>query len=140
MNSTTERVRYERCAEHTSAALRLLDRLRQAEHDGVYPSTGELQREGNFGLRPINRAGDLIRGKYNGTRYDIERLDCGHGVHRWRLHEPARPGYPKDKRQSVLPLSPPVELDWDSRPRVSTDRHGKPLDASDFLPFAGSSR
>jgi len=127
MNSATERDHYGRRAEHTSAALRLLERLRQAARDGVDLSTAELQDERIFGLRPVNRLVDLRRGKYNRTRYDIERLDCGGGVHRWRLHEPARPGFPKDKRQSVLPLSQPADVDWQHRPRVATGSHGRPL-------------
>jgi hypothetical protein len=91
--------------EHASDALRLLERLRQAAHHGEAPSTADLQREGSYGLRPVNRIGDLIKGKHNHTRYDIERIHCPHGVYRWRLHEPARPGYPKNKRQDVLPLA-----------------------------------
>jgi hypothetical protein len=109
---------YDRSGEHTSDALRLLERLRQAAREGRYPSTAELQTEGKFGLRPVNRLVDLRKGKY-GTRYDIERLNCGHGVFRWRLHEPARPGYPKNKEQSVIP--------WNERPRVKTDQEGQPL-------------
>lgn len=95
----------DRRKEHANDALRLLERLRRAARDGESPSTADLQREGIFGLRPVNRIGDLIRGSHNGTRYDIERIDCRHGVYRWRLYEPARPGYPKCKRQSALPLS-----------------------------------
>jgi len=125
-----------RRAEYSSAALRLLDYLRQAARDGIAPSTAELQDERVFGLRPVNRLGDLIRGKFNRTRYDIERLDCGHGVYRWRLHEPARPGCPKHKAQTVLPLTPPVDMDWQHRPRVATDNRGRPLDASGFPLFA----
>ncbi len=80
-----------RPAEHGCAALRLLERLRKAAREGETPSTTDLQSERVYGLRPVNRIGDLIRGKHNSTRYDIERLDCEHGVYRWRLHEPARP-------------------------------------------------
>jgi hypothetical protein len=105
---------YSRRTEHTSDALLLLERLRQAARDGEYPSTAELQSEGKYGLRPVNRLGDLVRGKYNGTRYDIERLDCSRGVYRWRLHEPARPGYPKDK-----PESPKQNIPWDKRKPVT---------------------
>jgi hypothetical protein len=110
---------YNRPGEHTSDALLLLDRLRKGARAGEYPSTAELQREGKYGLRPVNRIGDLIKGKHNGTRYDIERLDCSRGVYRWRIHEPSRPGYPKDKRQEVLPLAG----DWNGR------QTGKPRDA-----------
>ena len=93
-----------RLAEHGCAALRLLERLRKAAREGETLSTADLQSERVYGLRPVNRIGDLIRGKHNGTRYDVERLHCEHGVYRWRLHEPARPGYPKNKGQEVLPL------------------------------------
>jgi hypothetical protein len=106
---------YNRHKEHTSDALLLLERLRQAARDGEVPSTAELQREGKYGLRPVNRLGDLAKGKYNGTRYDIERLDCSRGVYRWRLHEPPRPGYPKDKRQGTLAL----EIPWNERKPVT---------------------
>ena len=105
---------YNRQSEHSCAALRLLEHLRGAAHEGVTPSTAELQDERVYGLRPVNRIGDLIRGKHNHTRYDIERIDCPHGVCRWRLHEPAHPGYPKSKSQSVLPLSSP-KADWYER-------------------------
>jgi hypothetical protein len=114
------RPNYHRHREHTSDALLLLDRLRQAARDGEDPSTAELQREGKYGLRPVNRIGDLIKGKYNGTRYDIERLDCSRGVYRWRLHEPPRPGFPKDKRQGTLALeTPKQEIAWNERKRVT---------------------
>jgi hypothetical protein len=102
-SSQLKRLGY-RPREHGCAALRLLERLRKAARECETPSTADLQAEHVYGLRPVNRIGDLIRGRYNGMRYDIERLDCEHGVYRWRLHEPARPGYPKNKRQEVLPL------------------------------------
>jgi hypothetical protein len=105
---------YNRPNEHKCASLRLLEGLRQAALKGVAPSTAELQDERIYGLRPVNRIGGLIRGKHNHTRYDIERIDCSHGVYRWRLHEPARHGYPKSKNQSVLPLSSP-KADWYER-------------------------
>lgn len=108
------RPEYNHQNEHSCAALRLLERLRTAAREGVAPSTAELQDERIYGLRPVNRVGDLIKGRHNRTRYDIERIDCPRGVCRWRLHEPARPGYPKSKNQSVLPLSAP-ESDWYER-------------------------
>jgi len=112
---------YERQNQHSCAALRLLERFRRAARDCETPSTAELQDERIYGLRPVNRIGDLIKGKHNHTRYDIERIDCSNGVYRWRLHEPARPGYPKDKRQGALPLLP--SDDWytaqTSKPRPS---------------------
>ena len=95
---------YDRQREHASHALAALERLRRANREHVYPSTSELQQEGLYGLRPPNRFNDLARGKYNGVRYDIEKINCGHGIYRWKLHEPARPGYPKNPRQEVLSL------------------------------------
>jgi hypothetical protein len=111
--------------EQDCAALRLLERLRKAAREGETPSTADLQAERIYGLRPVNRAGDLRQGKYNGTHYDIERIDCSNGVYRWRLHEPPRLGYPKDKRQDVFPLSPgqcqreKVTVEWKNRPRLT---------------------
>ena len=57
------------------------------------PSTQDLMMDGRFGIRPPNRINDLIHGKHDGARYDFERIACGHGVYRWRLHYPARPGW-----------------------------------------------
>ena len=115
---------YDRGEEHESDAMRLLARLReipQSAPDDSWPSTAELQREGIFGLRPVNRLIDLRRGKY-GHKYDIEKINCGHGTFRWRLHEPNRPGYPKDKNQTVLPLPAPApkkEIPWSERRPVT---------------------
>lgn len=80
----------DRRKEHASDALRLLERLRQANKNGELPSTAQLQREGVFGLRPVNRVGDLRKGKNLRTYYDIEKIKCPHGVYRWKLHEPPR--------------------------------------------------
>jgi hypothetical protein len=113
IQSSTSSPKYDRREEHGCAALRLLERLRKAAREGETPSTADLQDERVYGLRPVNRIGDLKKGKHNGTRYDIERLDCGHGIYRWRLHEPARLGYPKNKQQAVLPLAPGE--DWYTR-------------------------
>lgn len=77
------------------------------------PSTSELTHDGRFGLRPPNRINELMHGKHDGHAYDFERISFGHGEYRWRFHEPNRPGYPKDKRQSVLPLAPGE--DWYTR-------------------------
>lgn len=113
--------RYDRQHEHSSDALLLLERLRQASREGLSRSTAELQEERRYGLRPVNRLVDLRKGKYNRHKYDIERIDCGAGVHRWRLHEPNRPGYPKAKRQAVLPRAATVnqsskqEITWEDR-------------------------
>ena len=112
---------YDRQTEHSADAVALLERLRQANREGIYPSTADLQREGRFGLRPVNRLVDLRHGRYLGIRFDIEKITCGRGVFRWRLHEPARPGYPKNERQTVL------ELDWKDRPRTPTNNRGEVL-------------
>src|SRR5207244_3342640 len=69
-----------RPAENSCAALRLLERLRKAAREGKTPSTADLQSERVYVLRPVNRIGDLISSKHNATRYDIEPLDCEHGV------------------------------------------------------------
>jgi len=66
------------------------------------PSTLELIQDGRFGIRPVNRINDLLHGKHDGRHYDFERISCGHGVYRWRLHYPARLGYPKPKQQTVM--------------------------------------
>jgi hypothetical protein len=91
--------------EHGADALRLLACLlsipQNTPRDG-WPSTAELQEARIYGLRPVNPLVDLRHGKYNDHRYDIEMISCGHGVNRWRLHWPNRPGYPKNKPQTVL--------------------------------------
>jgi len=88
------------------------------------PSTVELTRDGRFGIRPPNRINDLLRGKFDGHRYDFEKQSFGGGVYRWKLHEPNRPGYPKDKNQNVLSLDEqqgaaaiPNSEDWFERLR-----------------------
>lgn len=121
-----------RPVEQGCAALRLLERLRKAAREGETPSTADLQSERVYGLRPVNRIGDSVRGKHNGTRYDIERLDREHGVYRWRLHEPARPGYPKNKRQEVLPLA----RDW-YEPQTRKPRPVEQPQADDLPLFQG---
>src|SRR6266850_7072874 len=96
---------YDRKAEHGQDALELLDYFRRINRDGLPPpSTAELQEMKIFGLRPVNRIGDLTKGRYNRTHYDFEKIRCPHGVYRWRLHEPSRPGYPKNEKQAVLTL------------------------------------
>jgi len=90
------------------------------------PSTQDLMLDGRFGIRPPNRINDLIHGKHDAVRYDFERISCGHGVYRWRLHYPARPGYPKHKNQTVLKLdareSRPVESDYMRRRREEQEQ------------------
>src|SRR5260370_32524703 len=90
--------------KHHCAAL--LAYLRELNRTTRYlPSTAELTRDGRFGLRPPNRCNDLIHGRFDGHHYDIERTNgYGRGEFRWRLHEPARAGYPQNKDQAVLPL------------------------------------
>jgi hypothetical protein len=98
----------ERRKEHGADALQLLDRFMRIPQDAPlseWPSTAELQAERIFGLRPVNRIGDLKKGKFNRHCYDFEMISCGHGVNRWRLHWPNRPGHPKPKNQSILPLT-----------------------------------
>lgn len=103
--------------EHDADALLLLDRFMRIPQNAPtngWPSTAELQAERIYGLRPVNRIGDLKKGKYNGHCYDFEMIPCGHGVNRWRLHWPNRPGYPKVKGQTILPLDPKSpKKSWD---------------------------
>ncbi|MGC1418440.1 MAG: hypothetical protein WA817_24360 [Candidatus Acidiferrum sp.] len=103
--------------EHDVDALLLLDRFMRIPQDAplaAWPSTAELQSERIFGLRPVNRIGDLKKGEFNHHRYDFEMISCGRGVNRWRLHWPNRPGYPKHKAQAVLSLA-----DSDSQPHYA---------------------
>jgi hypothetical protein len=86
--------------------------------DRECPSSLELIRDGRFGQRPVNRINDLVLGKFDGHRYDFERIRCGRGEYRWRLHEPARPGHPKDSKQTVL---------------QPADTDGRANDESDFI-------
>lgn len=77
----------ERRLEHATHAENLLLRLREANLRGEQPpSTSELQEARIYGLRPVNRLGDLRR-----RGHDIEMIKCAHGVNRWKLHEPPRP-------------------------------------------------
>jgi len=131
-SSSTLRPEYDRRKEHDCAALRLLERLRKAAREGETPSTADLQDERIYGLRPVNRIGDLKKGKHDGKRYDIERLDCGHGIYRWRLHEPARPGYPKDRQQTVFPLS--SSSDWFEKATGTPRSADNPLPEFELTP------
>ena len=119
----------ERHQEHEADALLFLDRFMRIPQNtprNGWPSTAELQAERIYGLRPVNRLEDLKRGKYNGHCYDFEMIPCGHGVNRWRLHWPNRPGYPKNKHQEAI--------DWDSRRRAATDNQGRPLPEFELTP------
>jgi len=125
----------ERRREHESDALRLLDRLMripQTTPDSGWPSTAELQAERIYGLRPVNRIGDLRKGKYNHHCYDFEMISCGHGVNRWRLHWPNRPGHPKNKQQTILPLASAsdwYEREHGPRPTPKSETAGPLFDA-----------
>lgn len=108
------------------------------------PSTVELTRDGRFGIRPPNRINDLLRGKFDGHRYDFEKQSFGRGVYRWKLHEPNRPGFPKSKNQTVLQLEAPSakaipdSQDWYTR-QTKRERPGEPI--SDLGPlFDGTVR
>ena len=100
---------YDRGQEHNSHRLALLEYFQSIPQDSplhYWPTTSELQDMKRFGLRPVNRIGDLRDGKIEHYRYDIEKIPCGHGVNRWRFHWPNRPGHPKPKNQTVLPIEP----------------------------------
>lgn len=104
----------DRREEHVDDAQRLLERLREVGPAGI--TTGELIREGRYGLRPPNRVKDL-----RDAGHDIETRREPHGVFRFvLLRENAnaqlkrKRGKPSGdffdgKRVTGLPL-------WDSRP------------------------
>lgn len=101
---------YDRGQEHNSHSLALLEYFQSIPQDSplhYWPTTSELQDMKQFGLRPVNRIGDLRDGKIEHYRYDIEKISCGHGINRWRFHWPNRPGHPKPKTQTVLHLDAP---------------------------------
>ena len=75
----------ERQQEHATHAENLLLRLREVTLCSEPPSTSELQDARIYGLRPVNRVGDLRR-----RGHDIQMIKCAHGVNRWKLHEPPR--------------------------------------------------
>lgn len=109
---------------HCAALLQYFRELPRNLSDKECPSTLELIRDGRFGQRPPNRINNLTHGDFDDHKYDFERISCGRGVYRWRLHEPNRPGYPKDKNQIVLPLNEavPVESDYMRRAREEQER------------------
>jgi len=116
--------RYDRREAHASDALQLLERLREANVNGECPSTAQLQREGLFGLRPVNRIGDLRKGKNLSAYFDIQRIKCPHGVYRWKLHEPPRPLSKQEWRTQrrggdQFPLPELPSEDWSGRPRMT---------------------
>jgi hypothetical protein len=111
---------------HDGAARRLLERLRQANKIGEAPSTAQLQRESVFGLRPVNRIGDLRWGKKLSTYYDIQRIKCSHGVYRWKLHEPPRPieeqewrNEGRSRQRFLTSRTPKKETAWEDRKPIT---------------------
>lgn len=117
-------------ARDKAGCLAVLEHFRSLPHylsDKECPSSLELIQDGRFGQRPVNRINDLVLGKFDGHRYDFERIRCGRGEYRWRLHEPARPGYPKHKQQTVLNLSGDERPTGRERPPGDT-RHARALE------------
>ena len=93
---------------HSRAVLQYFRELPKNLPDRECPSSLELICYGRFGQRPVNRINNLKNGNFDGHRYDFEKMCFGRGEFRWRLHEPARPGYPKNEKQTVLHLDAPV--------------------------------
>lgn len=120
---------------HCGAILEFFRGLPRNLSDQQCPSTHDLIAAGRFGVRPPNRINDLVRGKFDGHCYDFERIPCGRGVYRWCLHEPARPGYPKNLKQTLLSLS-----DAGSLPTVSAEssfmRHRREEEAREMPLFS----
>lgn len=115
---------YDRSQEHNSHSIALLEYFQSIPQDSplhYWPTTSELQDMKRFGLRPVNRIGDLRDGKIEHYRYDIEKISCGHGINRWRFHWPNRPGHPKPKNQTVLPLNSPISS-FSAGKREETER------------------
>ena len=116
---------YDRSQEHNSHSVALLEYFQSIPQDAplhYWPTTSELQDMKRFGLRPVNRIGNLRDGKIEHYRYDIEKIPCGHGVNRWRLHWPNRPGHPKPKEQTVLPIEPAERSDHHQSPQIHKAR------------------
>ena len=109
---------------HCAALLQYFRALPHDLSDKECPSTLELIRDGRFGQRPPNRINNLIHGVFDGRKYDFERISCGRGEYRWRLHEPNRPGHPKHKQQTVLNLSGDERQTGRERPASET-RHSR---------------
>jgi hypothetical protein len=106
--------------EHADDAQRLLDRLREVGEAGI--TTGELIREGSFGLRPPNRVGDLRR-----QGHLIETIREGNGVFRFRLiREAENPIEQRPAKKKATQNRFSDSADWyekqtgRSRPRSST--------------------
>jgi hypothetical protein len=68
----------ERRREHADDAQRLLERLREVGTGGI--TSGELIREGRYGLRPPNRIGDLRR-----QGHQIQTIREENGIFRFVL-------------------------------------------------------
>jgi hypothetical protein len=116
----------DRREEHTNHTLGLRERLRLANKNGELPSTAQLQREGVFGLRPVNRIGTLRKGENLPTYYDIERIKCPHGVYRWKLHEPPRPieeqewrNEGRSRQRFLTSQTPKKEIAWEDRKPIT---------------------
>jgi hypothetical protein len=116
----------DRREEHVDDALRLLERLREVGPAGI--TTGELIREGRYGLRPPNRVKDLRDGGH-----DIETRRESHGVARFVLLRENPNAQLKRKRgsppviSSTASVSPACRsLIWlcadDRVPRISARR------------------
>jgi hypothetical protein len=116
---------YDRGQEHNSHSIALLEYFQSIPQNSplhYWPTTSELQEMKRFGLRPVNRIGDLRDGKIEHYRFDIEKIPCGHGVNRWRFHWPNRPGHPKPKNQTILPLEQAAERQENSFGRSQTHK------------------
>jgi hypothetical protein len=124
----------DRCEKHANHTVGLRERLRLANKNGELLSTAQLQQEGVFGLRPVNRIGDLRKGQNLPTYYDIQRIKCSHGVYRWKLHEPPRAIEKQEWRsggrgeQLFLPEQPSRDrYEREHRPRPSGETAELPL-------------
>jgi hypothetical protein len=106
---------------HCRAILEFFRGLPPDVPDRLCPSTQELIDTRQFGVRPPNRINDLVSGKFDGRRYDFERIACGRGLYRWRLHEPARAGYPKSSKQYALPISEAQSALCKEQPRKNVE-------------------
>jgi hypothetical protein len=114
--------------KYTDDAQRLLQRLRERGAEGI--TTGELIREGCYGLRPPNRAKDL-----RDAGHLIETRREGHGVFRFVLIRECANPTPKRQPKKAKQTSLPQSEDWFTR---ST---GQPRPASaqpDFGPLFNS--
>lgn len=107
--------------ERTDDAQRLLECLREVGAAGI--TTGELIRDGRFGLRPPNRVMDLRK-----AGHLIETIREGNGAFRYRLiRENPDPQPPRSRSKTTEQTTLSSSGDWYERqhgPRPS----GKPED------------